>query len=158
MQYYKGDNDAALSSYQKTLELKPTDLYARMNIAVLYLTTERFDKAMEQAYEVLKEKDIPQYQIMAMKSIVISSLFFQDNQTEALMELQQLITVYRGLTNDFKRDWRYRYTKKFITETQRLSEKTRALLLKLIDLLEAPIKEAEPILVELEKMVKEYKK
>jgi tetratricopeptide (TPR) repeat protein len=154
----KGDYDAAIASYQKALEIKPTYLSAKTNISELYLTTERFDKAMELAHQVLKEKDVPQDKILAMKSIVISSLFFQGNQTQALMELQQLITYYRSLTNEFKRDWDYSPTKKFITGTQRLSEPTRSLLLKLIDLLEAPRKEAEPILVELEKMVKKYKR
>ncbi len=154
----KGDYDAAITSFQRVLVIEPYNLYSKTFLAEVYLITERFDKAMELAPEVLKEKGIVQYQILAMKSIIISSLFFNGNQTQALMELRQLFIYYRGLANDFIRDWEYSPTKKFITKTQRLSEPTRALLLKLIDLLEAPIKEAEPILVELEKMVKEYKR
>jgi tetratricopeptide (TPR) repeat protein len=154
----KGDNNAAIESFQKALELKSTDLPAKENLAELYLITDRFDKAVSMAKEVLKEKDVPLDDILVIKSIIIPSLFFQDNQSQALMELQKLITVYRGLTIDYKRDWDYSTTKKFITRTQRLSEPTRALLLKLIDLMEAPKKEAEPILVELEKMVAVFKR
>jgi len=154
----KGDYDAAIASFQKALEIKPTYLFAKTNLVELYLITERFDKAMELAHQVLKEKGIEQYQILAMKSIVISSLLFQDNQTLALMELKKLIKYYRGLGNDFKQDWDYSTTKKFITRSKLLSGSTRDLLLKLIDLLETPIKERESILVELEKMVQEFKR
>jgi len=156
-QYNKGDYTAAIASYQKALEIRPTDLLTKENLVELYLITEHLDKAMELAYQVLKEKDVPQDQILAMRSIVISSLFCQGNQTQALMELKQLIMVYRGLTNDFKRDWDYSETKKFIIQTKRLNEPTRALLLKMIALLEAPKKEGDKILVELEKMAGEFK-
>jgi tetratricopeptide (TPR) repeat protein len=154
----KGDYDAAIASYQKALEIEPTYRFAKENLSELYLTTERFDKAMELARKLLKEKDVQQGDILAMKSIIISSLFFKGNQARALMELQQFITYYRGLTKEYAREWTYSPTKKFISKTKRLSEPTRALLLKMLDLLETPLKEAEPILLELEKMVKELGK
>jgi tetratricopeptide (TPR) repeat protein len=154
----KGEFDSAIASFQKALEIKPSYLSPKMNLSELYLTTERFDKAMELAHQVLKEKDVPLYDILAMKSIVVSSLFFQGNRSQALMELQQLIKVYRGLTKDLKRNWDYSPTKKFITQTQRLSEPTQSLLLKLIELLKTTKEEGDKILVELEKMVQEYNK
>jgi len=157
-QITKGDYDGAIASYRKALEIKPTDLLAKENLAELYLITERFDKAMELAHQVLKEKGVPQYRIFAMRSIVISSMFFQGNQPQALMELQQLIMVYQGLTKNFKQKWDYGSIKKDITQIQRLNEPTRALLLKMIDLLEAPKKEGDKILVELETMAGEYEK
>lgn len=153
----KGDYDAAIDRFQKALKLKPTYLPAKENLAELYLIFERFDMAIELAHQVLKEKDVPQDQILAMKLIVISSLFLQGHQTQALMELRQLIIYYRGLPHDFKRDWDYSPIKKFLTKPQRLSDPTRALLLKLIDFLEAQKEKGNKILVELEKMVADYK-
>lgn len=157
VQRKKGDYNAAIANFKKALEIEPTYLLAKENLAELYLTTECFEKAMEMAQQILKEKDVPQNQILAMRSIFISALFFQGYHTQAIMELQQLIMVYRGLTNEYKRDWYYSQTKVFITQTQSLNEPTRTLLLKMIDLLEAPKKEGEKILVELETMAREYK-
>lgn len=148
---------ASLASFQKALEMEPTYLYPKENIAELYLLTERFDKAMNMVHLVLKEINVPQDQIMAMKSIIISSLFFQGNKKGALKELQQLIIDYRGLPNDFKQEWNYNETKEYIKQTQRLNESTRSLLLKMINIIEAPIKESNEIQMELEKMVREFK-
>ncbi|MCX6578670.1 MAG: tetratricopeptide repeat protein [Candidatus Aminicenantes bacterium] len=157
-QYNKGDYNAAITSYRKALEIRPTYISAKTNLTESYLITERFDNAMELAQKVLKEKDISQDQILAMKSIVVSSLFFQGNQAQALKELQKLIMVYRGLSAEHKRDWNYSPTKKFITQTQSLNQPTRSLLLKMIELLEAPKKEGDKILVELETMAREYER
>jgi tetratricopeptide (TPR) repeat protein len=151
--YNKGDYDAAIASYKEALKINPNYLLAKMNLALLYLTTERFGKALELANEVLKEKEVPVYDILAMKSISISSLFLQGIQSGALNELKKLMTYYRGLTKDYKRDWNYSPTKSFITQTKRLNEQDRALLLTLIDLLESSKKEGDKKLKELEKVV-----
>ncbi|MCU0286238.1 MAG: tetratricopeptide repeat protein [Acidobacteria bacterium] len=158
-QYNKGDYVGAIASYQKAVEIAPDNLNAKTYLAELHLTTGRFDKALDLAQQMLKKKVLPLLDdILAMKSIVISSLFCQGNQSQALIELQQLLMVYRGRTTEYKRNWDYRSTKKFITQTKRLNELTRGLLLKMIDLLEAPKKEGDKILAELEKMALEFEK
>jgi tetratricopeptide (TPR) repeat protein len=157
-QYYKEDYDAALASYQKTLEIEPTNLYVMVYLAELYLLAERFDKNLEMVHRMFEEKDVLQHQFLTMKSIVISSLFFQGNQTEALSELQKLIQYYHGLPTEYSRGWDYSATKKYITQTIHLNKPTRALLLKMINLFEAQKEDGDKILVELEKMAREYEK
>lgn len=148
---------ASLENFQKALEIEPTYLYSQENSAELYMITKHFDKAIDMAYMVLKRSDVPQDQILAMKSVIISSLFFQGNQNGALRKLQQLIIEYRGLPNDFKHEWDYQATKEYIKQSQRLNVSAQSLLLKMIDILEARIKESDEILMELEKMVREFK-
>jgi tetratricopeptide (TPR) repeat protein len=152
----KGDYDGAIASYKKALEVKPDHLSAKENLAELYLIIEDFDKTLELSHEVLKAKGVSVYQILAMHSVSIFSLFLQGKPTKAHNELKELITYYRGLTKEYEREWDYTPTKNFITKTTRLNKQDLTLLLQLIHLLDSPINESKEKLKHLEALMKGY--
>ncbi len=152
----KKDFDAALTNFQKALKIDPTYYQAKMNIAELDLINHRFDKAIEMALKVLKSKNITQEDTLVIKSILITAWFCQGNKPEALSELRQFRTYYRSLTVEYERNWSYQSIKKYLSETKCIDEPTRALLLKMIALLEAPKAKGDKLLSELEKKITDY--
>ncbi|MEO6589555.1 MAG: tetratricopeptide repeat protein, partial [Pyrinomonadaceae bacterium] len=54
--FYTGDDNSAIESYRKTIELSPRYARARYNLGVIYFITGKKDLAQEQ-YNALKEID-----------------------------------------------------------------------------------------------------
>jgi tetratricopeptide (TPR) repeat protein len=152
---FKGDDERAIEIYRKVLKIKPGYPGVKPNLTELYFLREHFAKAAEMAKEVLKEKNILICNAVAMRLISISALYMQGNAPLARKELKEFIAYYRCFTGEYRKCWDYSLIKTFITRTQRLNEQSRNILLKLIDLLESPRRKGEPLLEELETLIRQ---
>jgi tetratricopeptide (TPR) repeat protein len=148
----------ALVCYKKSMKIDPEFIGVKLNLADLYLKTQCLDKAINLAKEALNETKISIDQILAMKFVSIASLFLQDKEIKALNELKAFLAYYRSLSKDYEQNQEYSHDKDFIKQNKKLNERIRALLLKLIDILESPKTEGDKKIKELEDMLKEYKK
>ncbi|MCP4109426.1 MAG: tetratricopeptide repeat protein [Desulfobacteraceae bacterium] len=147
--------EEAIKQYQKAIELDPENDSAKGDFAELCLMTEGFEEAFTIANEILKEKDNFTDHILAMKFIIVSSLLFQEKQSEAYQELKGFIEYYKSLTEEYSRGWSYVGIKKFINNYNKIKESDKRLILDLIDILESPKPEGDKKLRQLESSLPE---
>ncbi|GAK50943.1 hypothetical protein U14_02185 [Candidatus Moduliflexus flocculans] len=166
--YKQGELDTARYFYGKAYLLYEKD-YQRSPDPLMYfaewsLITEQID----QAYTLSKDAHrlMNRYFLwhpftrmflpcerLAVRFMLVTCLVYQQKRTEALTELQALIAYYRSLTNANEKWWDYETLHNVISMSDKLTDADKTLLLKLIDVLQAPKAEGDRKLAELEAML-----
>jgi tetratricopeptide (TPR) repeat protein len=134
---------------EKAHNLARSDIDIKTDLAEASLAVERFDKASALAREMLNEKGVSIAQTLAMQFVSISSSIFLDKRPEAYSQLRNLAAYFRSIPNDYERGWKYAGSKNFIATTGKLKESDKALIGKLIEILESPKPDADKKLKEL---------
>ncbi|MBE9534235.1 MAG: tetratricopeptide repeat protein [Proteobacteria bacterium] len=134
--------EKAYQKFKQLLELNPKNIFFIANFAGVNLITGRFKEAYSLAQKVLAEPDALQPLSVSgqltMRFIMISSLIMQGNTGQAYKALEEFISYYKNVIDDYKpEECSYTGTKHFITQRS-MNENQRKLLLKLIDILETP--------------------
>ncbi|MGD2086331.1 MAG: tetratricopeptide repeat protein [Candidatus Aminicenantes bacterium] len=140
----------AIAAYKKAIEIFPAYIEAKTNLAGAFLIAGHFNDAFSTANDLLKEKDISTYQVLAMRFITICALVFQGKPSETANQLKDFINYYKSIPGEYERGWKYDAIKTFITQYKKLPPKQKNLLLQIIALLESPKEEGDKQLKELE--------
>lgn len=140
----------AIRTYEGILEIDPGNIPAKISLAEAYLTLARYEDALSLAKKVLKEKNIFIDVRLSMRFVALTSLIFQGKKSEAGIQLKELINFYKSIQEEYKKVCRYTISKNLIKNDKKLQPQETRLLLKLIEILEAPKAEGDKKLKELE--------
>jgi streptomycin 6-kinase len=152
--YYRKAYDLYEKAYMRYRE----NIGSKMWFAEESLLVEKAEQAFALADDVVKRQLFSPEDRLAMRFIVVISLRYQQKRAETLTELQTLIAYYRSLIAYNEKYWEYEALKNVISMSQKLSDADKTLLLKLIDILEAPKPEGDQKLKELEAQLPEMLK
>ena len=144
-QYYR----TAYTLSEKTYQENRADLDGKMRFARRSLYVEQAEQALTLAADVIKNQLSSPEDRLAMRFVMVTSLFYQQKRIDAFKELQALLDDYRSLTQYDEDEYGYETTKNIISMSQKLTETDKTLLLALIDMLEAPKAEGDKKLQEL---------
>ncbi|MCP5108336.1 MAG: tetratricopeptide repeat protein, partial [bacterium] len=132
--------DIAAESFKKAIALNPNLLQAKAYLAEQELVRGNFSGAQTLVNELLENKKLPPNKKPAMRFLLITSLVFQQKETEAKVELKKLNRLYKSIParKYSGQNWDYEIIKTFIENNKRLKEAETKLLLAVIDRLESP--------------------
>ncbi len=150
-----GRYDDAITAYNRAIIAEPEYIIPKINLAELYLNSGRFRDAEAFALEVLKRKNVPVENILAMRLISITSSLLLNNKHNAHQQLSLLFKYYRAIPKEFERNWLFKDFREFITGRPQLASVEKRLLLQLADLLESPLEEGKKKVDAVEKRAKE---
>lgn len=133
--------EAAYQDAKKAVELAPGDLDFQSNLAEAALTSGRLLEAHDLASKILadnEKRDIKEFGAcdrLSMRFIAISALLLQNQIRQAKAELEEFVAYYRSVGPDFKRDWDFSGTEKFV-QGRKIDSASKNMILELINLLE----------------------
>ena len=137
------DYTKAYEQYKKAYDKSPTlnlssseVLPYKMDFAEANITKGYFDETIKLANEVLKDQSILVAHKLSMKLLLISALLFKGEYAVAFSELGGFIDYYERIAEDYERSWRYRGTKNYVKNNDKLPQAEKSLILNLIDILE----------------------
>jgi tetratricopeptide (TPR) repeat protein len=149
----QGKYDEAIENFTKAITFDPEVIQAKMKLAEISLLTGNFERSFIFANEVLQVQNIDTEDRLTMSFISVCSLFFQKKRSEAFNELKEFIEYYVSLSKDYERGWNYTESKRFISGSTQLTKTEKALLLKVIDILESSKSESEKKLKEIKSFI-----
>lgn len=145
-QFYRQEYELRMRDFQKNRHY----LGLKASLAICSLYVEQVEQAFGLAADVIhKQVSLPATRLQ-LRFVMVTALLYQQKQTEALAELQALFDDYRALTAYGEKWCDYEALHNVIEMSEKLTDADKTLLLKLIDLLEAPKAEGAPKLKELE--------
>jgi tetratricopeptide (TPR) repeat protein len=147
-----GKNEEAIEKFQQALSIDPNYYNAKANLSELYFISDDFIQTEKQLRELLEIKKMEIDIELAIRQLLFSSLLFQNKCQEALNELNDLISFYENLTEEYYRECNYSATKTYIQEHDGISENERNIQLKLIEILEMPKDQGDIQMKQLKKM------
>jgi tetratricopeptide (TPR) repeat protein len=127
----------AIKVFQKAIELDPENISAKTSLAEEYLLVKDFEKAYSITTGLLKEKNIPEGEKLALHFISILSLLFQGEKNEAEAQLKTLDQFCESLAGNSDKYWDYDEMEKLIQRYKELLEPLTQRLLALIQMLES---------------------
>ena len=164
--YTHGEIDKARQAYRIAYELYEKD-YQRFFLRgsgtkIWFAERSLMVEQVDQAYVLANEANrminknrfvspiFPPFERLATRFLFVTCLLYQQKRGEALTELQALLAYYHSFKEVNEKGWDYETLHNVISMSQKLSDADKTLLLKLIDLLEAPKAKGDTKLKELE--------
>jgi tetratricopeptide (TPR) repeat protein len=155
--YTQGKFDEVRQFYHKMYEIgektyvrERETIHAKVWFAERCLWVENAEQAFMLADDVVKRQLFSPAEQLAMRFVMVTSLLYQQKRPEVFTELQALLTYYHSLTVYNEKYWDYETLHNVISMNEKLSDADKTLLLKLIDVLQAPKAEGDEKLKELE--------
>ncbi|MEN6319074.1 MAG: tetratricopeptide repeat protein [Syntrophaceae bacterium] len=145
------DYQEAYEFHKKAYELAPDNIFKKANLAEASLEVEEFTQASRLASKVLGSMSNKTFsEKCAMWLVSISSSLFLNERDQAYEKLIYLTRYLKNVGQDYSSNWSYSGYKNFVSNTSKLANPDKELILKLIDILESPKPESDRKLKELE--------
>lgn len=142
--------------FEKAYQIDPEHIFIRISFVLANLVSEFFERAANLAQQVLQEENISDGDRLTLRFFSISSLVFQKNKREAMAQIEDFVEYYAKLSKSYEESWNYTTIGEFISNTEKLSEAEKTLLITLIDILETPKPQADGKLQELETLLEQW--
>jgi tetratricopeptide (TPR) repeat protein len=148
-----------IKDYQKSYEVyrelynlpeNKDDVSTIEDFAEANLSVEKLDVVLELTTKAVSSKNIPIQGKLSMKLFQIAAYLLRGEQGRAFAELGVFRDEYRQVPKDYERRWTFDGTRSFVQSNTKLKPAERALLLRMMELLDAPQEKADAKLKEFE--------
>lgn len=144
-----GDYEKAYTASQRAVILNPDDSSYEVNHAEACLASGRTEEALVLIRRLRGDRSHSLKDSLSLRMLEIASLMILGEKKDARQKLRPFIRQYRKVEENKAWDfegWRYRGTTAFIESEAKLGERERALLVQMIELLEAPRDRAQGLI------------
>jgi predicted Zn-dependent protease len=139
---YTREYEKAYEAFRRVYEQAPEDWSVIENYAEANLTTGRLDAVLELTKKVLSSKDASIQSKLSMRLFQVAAYLMRGEQGLAFSELGSFRDEYGKVPPDYARGWTYEGSKNYVDTRSKLRPAEKSLLLRMMDLLEAPQEQA----------------